>query len=224
MLDIDVDRRASADSVAKAAHHFRKLADQARKAEKETQFKLTISERGDYNDANVKSTTLEQHTVTLEAQRKKQEEDKLAITQKKKDMKERLYAYSVRRTSETSKRAALEQTLRKLIIDNARLKELNTEHSDARIRALADRDKHRQDYIENLLERNAAITYRDKMKAGFDAEVASRKSIQAALRVVEEKALELEFKRAKCENEDRIFRRELAELNKKNADLSAHCY
>jgi len=196
----------------------------ARRAEKETQWKHTISERGDLNDEVVKNSGLEAQTVTLAAQSKQQEDDKLVITSRKKNMKERQDGYVARNTLENTKRAALEQQYRQLVIQHARLKELNTELSEERIRVKIDRETQRTNFIEALLQKNAAKTYSAKMRAGLDAEVASRKSIQDSLRVAGETESADDFSRRKCVKESEIYQREIAQLKIRNNDLNSHCY
>jgi len=196
----------------------------ARRAEKEQQWKHTISERGDLNDEKVRNSGLENQTVALAAQRDQQEKEKLAITVDKKNMKVQQDGYKARSISENTKRADLEQTYRQLIIENARLKEMNTGLQEERVRLKIDRDNQRTDFIRKLLEKNAATEYSAAMKAGYDAEVASRKSVQDSLRVVEEKNLADEFARRKCDNNAAIYTREIEELKIKNNDLNSHCY
>ena len=196
----------------------------ARRAEKETWWTRTISERGDLNDELVRNSGLEAQTVTLAKQRDQQETDKLAITTKKKNMKERQDGYNARSVAEEAKRANLQQIYRKLVIEHARLKEVNTELQEDRIRIKNDRETQRVKFVEALLQRNAAVTYSEKMKAVFDAEDASRKFVQDSLTAARAKEVTDDFSRRKCVKESEIYKREIEELKIKNKDLTSNCF
>merc|ERR1711988_146476 len=127
----------------------------------------TTTLRGKKNNEIVKNTGLEMHVVTLTAQRNLEQTWKLMETHKKKNMNKRRDNYRDQVPALIAKQLVLETKLKKLVIENARLRELQCEHEEERIVRKKDRDLQKWNYVEALLQRNAAVTYRDKMIAAL---------------------------------------------------------
>jgi len=176
------------------------------------------------NNEMVKNTGLEMHTVTLTAQRNFEQTSKLRMTWKKKNMKERKDLYTAKANTLETSRMALEEVLKDMVIENARLRELNSEYLTQRLQVKIDRDLQKHNYIEALLQRNSARTYRDKMIEQYNDAKTRRDASQTDLHTHVSTEASKFVALTDCEENNRHLERHISILKNRNAGLRNNCY
>lgn len=176
------------------------------------------------NNEQVKNSGLEMHTVTLTAQRNFEQTSKLRMTWKKKNMEERKTMYTAKANTLETSRLALEEVLKDMVIENARLRELNSEYLTQRLQVKIDRDLQKHNYIEALLQRNAARTYRDKMIAQYNDAKTRRDASQIDLHTHVSTEASKYVALTDCEENNRHLEHHISVLKNRNARMRNNCY
>lgn len=180
--------------------------------------------RGEKNNEIVKNTGLEMHVVTLTAQRNLEQTWKLMETHKKRNMNTRRDNYRDQVPALLAKQLALEANLKTLVIQNARLRELAGEHEEERIDRKKDRDLQKWNYVEALLQRNTAVTYRDKMKSWFETTKSERDVLQTKLAAKTTSDANHMIRLTDCEEENRFLEQHKLVLKQRNTLLRTNCW
>jgi len=197
---------------------------QAMRATKKHYIVQTTRLRGEKNNEIVKNTGLEMHTVTLTAQRNLEQTWKLMETHKKRNMNQRRDNYRDQVPALLAKQLVLETKLKDLVIQNARLRELQGEHEEERIDRKKDRDLQKWNFVEALLQRNAAVTYRDKMIASYNTAKSQRDALQANLALKTTSDANHMVRLTDCEEENRHLEQHKLVLAQRNQLLRTNCW
>lgn len=195
----------------------------AMRADKEKYINHAVEARVLKNNAVVDNTGIESHVVTLTAQRNYELTRKLIETHKKKNEDKRRAQYLAEANALDAKQRLLEAELKKLVMQNERLRELQKEHEEERIDRKKDRDMQKWQYVEALLQRNAAVTYRDKMIAGYTQERATRDAWLKRLSESADRQATYEVSLTDCEEENRHLEQHKMQLTQRNAFLRKNC-
>lgn len=191
-------------------------------------FKIqTTRLRGEKNNHHVNNQGLEMHTVTLTAQRNLEETLKLMEVYKKRNMEKRRDDFQAMASTLETSRNQLEADLKSIVIENARLRELNSEYLTHRLDVKKERDLQKWNYVNALLQRHSAVTYRNKMKQLYDAELIERDTHQTALanEVSTTLLTHTNFvSLTDCEEENRYLEQHILSLTQRNAQLRNNCY
>ena len=126
-------------------------------------------------------------------------------------------------TLETN-RVTLEDQLETLVIQNARLRELYSEALARRLDVKTDRDQQKWNYVQALLQRNAAVTYKDKMKALYQAAAATRDAENVNYKNRIEARTSKFIEATNCEENNRHLEQHVLSLTQRNALLRNNCY
>lgn len=196
----------------------------AERALKEHYIIATTTLRGKKNNADVLNQGLEAHVPTLTAQRNVEQTQKLMETHKKRNMNTRRANYAAQVPALEASRKMLEAKLKTLVIRNARLRELQGELEERRIDVKKDRDVQKWNYVEALLQKNAAYKYSQTMMASYNTAKAARDTQQTALADFTTKQWNSEIRLTDCEENNRFLEQHKLVLNQRNALLRANCW
>ena len=206
----------SYESVEALAHAMRTT--------KKNLIETVTKRRGEKNNAEVNNEGLEMHPVTHTAQRNLEQTLKLLETHKKKNMNVRRDTFQAQANTLETNRVTLEDQLETLVIQNARLRELYSEALVQRLDVKKDRDQQKWNYVQALLQRNAAVTYKDKMKALYQAAAATRDAENVNYKNRIEARTSKFIEATNCEENNRHLEQHILSLTQRNALLRNNCY
>lgn len=193
------------------------------RADKEKYINHAVEARVLKNNAVVDNTGIESHVVTLTAQRNYELTRKLIETNKKKNEDVRRAQYLAEANALEAKQKLLEESLKKVVMQNERLRELQKEHEEERIDRKKDRDMQKWQYVEALLQKNAAVTYRDKMIDGYNVERAARDNWLLRMSQSADRQATYEVSLTDCEEDNRHLVQHKKALTQRNSFLRKNC-
>jgi len=195
----------------------------AHRALKETFAQRSHRLWGEKRDLDTKNDHLEAYIPTLKMQRDLQQAIKLSETWKKRTEETRRTNYADQVPALEASRNALFATLKRLRIDNQKLREHKGHVEMQRASIRQDLLLQKTGEIDSLLQKNAANEHADKMTELYNAARVERDALLHESRTATHTSHDKEHDAILCQEHNRELSKDIAYLTHQNNVLVEHC-